>query len=397
MIRYDKEKIEQIKEYIAKNTDAETKQTATIPLRGRNVTLKVYRFPLSLLRYNKDNGRLVAQVEEWEKKNEKELDVTSPKGKEAVKKMLLELDPEKTKFLKDDIATYKQRDPGIIRADGVVINGNRRMAILSELFEKGKGEGFNYLNAAVLDDYLTDQDLFILEAKLQFATDLRSDYTPVNVLLTIERGLRFSTKETMANEILMLPRGIKELENDLEILEMMKLYLVRIGHPGEFWRLQKVYSHFNELTGIVKRLKKKKTPEEVEKYIEIGFKMIKCDVGHRELRPLNEIANSRTPTPQKDLFEALDQHIDLKRDDVTITERTKLLDAVELAEVNARNAKYNDQARVLLDRARDSINELWIGNCNIPAAKVIKELEQLRDLIGVKQIEFGRKKEEVVK
>jgi hypothetical protein len=396
MVKYDEKKAQEVKRYIAKAKDAATDQTVTVPLRGRNVTMKVYRFPLDMLVYNKENGRLVAQVEQWEKENDNELDAMTDEGRKVLKNLLLNLDPERTKFLIEDMAAYGQRDPGIARADGILINGNRRMAILSSLHEQGKGEKFGYVNVAVLDDYVDDKDLFMLEAKLQFSTDLRLEYLPVNVLLTIERGLKFNTKETMANEVLMLPGGLKELESDMEVLELMKQYLSSSGHAGEFWRLQKVYSHFVELVGMIKRIKKKKSEEDVEKYIELAFRMIKCGVGHRDLRPLNEIAKATSTVPQEELFDALSAKIDLKKDDteITVHERNMLLEAVERADVSARSFKLNDQARVLLDRVRNSLRDLSPDNCNIPSSRVVKELEDIKRLVDLKQKDFRETKVE---
>jgi hypothetical protein len=391
MPKYDETRIKKIRDYVSENKDSETGQTLTIPLRGRNVTMKVYRFPLDLLLFNKNNGRLAAQVEEFEKESG-ELDPAITKGKKALIKMLLELDPSKTEVLENDLITYKQRDPCIIRSDGVAINGNRRMAILSGLYDKGKGAEFNYLKASVLDESVTDSDLFTLEAKLQFSTDLKMDYSPVNVLLTIEKGLKFNTRETMANDVLMLPGGVKELEGRLDILEMMKAYLVKTRHPGEFYRLQKTYSHFAEVASIIKRLRKKKADGEIEKYLDVAFKMIKCGVGHRDLRDLSVI--SKTPSAEKSLFKELPGLFDLKKDesDITIKERNSLIDTVKIAKHTAEEIVEGQKAQFFCDKAYGYIDELSTESCDIPFERVVKLLDMLSELIDLKKKQFSKKK-----
>ncbi len=392
MIAYDKKRVSALSAYKEKNNDAYTGETLSVPLRGKNVVLKVYRIPLDLLSFNKTNGRLAAQVEQYER-TDGELDPATKKGRATIMKMLLELDPDKTEMLESDLIAYGQRDPCVVRADGIAINGNRRMAVLSKLYSAGRGEQFNYLKAGVLDESVTESELFTLEARYQFSTEFRSEYTPVNVLLTIERGLKFNTREAMANDILMLPGGTKELEQKLAVLEVMKDYLARIGHPGEFYLLQKTYSHFAEIPPLLRHLGKTKDDDDVEKYLNIAFKMIKCGVGHRDLRDLKEI--SKRETAQMDLFEKATGIVELAKPDDTITlkERSDLISAVKTAKTKADEIKDGQRSEVACRKAYNYINELSPKTSDIPPEKIVSLLKDIIELASMKKSNF----EEVAK
>ncbi len=391
MFDYDKVNVARIVDYIQKNKSCKTNTPLTIPFRGQNETFDVYRLPINLLRFNKENGRLVAQVEQWEKEHKQPLQAETVEGRKAVSAMLLALDKEKTDILQNDLINYKQREACIIRADGVAVNGNRRMAILSRLAEKGKGEQFSYLNVAILPNTVTENELFTLEAKLQFATDMRSDYTPVNVLLMIERGLKSNSEDAMANDILMLPGGIKELSTKMETLEFIKQYLGDTGHPGEYYRVNKTYAHFVEVVQITKQLKRRKTDDEVEKYIEVVFKLIKCGVGHKELRDIRDI--SKVDRSEKILFEKTKNIVDLKKEDgdIPLKESKNLVQAVEDAKDVSKNFKDGRKAEVLCKRAYSAISELSTDTCEVSFERIVKDLTALEELVNLKKTEFSKK------
>ena len=88
--------------------------------------------------------------------------------------------------------TFKDRGqwlPGIITEDGYVIDGNRRMTILSKLFEDTSNDEFKFIKVGRLTSMtLTNPDLWKLEAGIQLGKDEILRYGPMNELLKLRQG-----------------------------------------------------------------------------------------------------------------------------------------------------------------------------------------------------------------
>ena len=107
-----------------------------IVISGRQESLQYYLYPVGLLQYNVHNGRLAVEVMEWEAKNKRKLDPADETDAVTIRDMLLNLDPKKMQSLIDDLRKVKQIEPGAISHDGIVINGNRRLAAFAVLHKE---------------------------------------------------------------------------------------------------------------------------------------------------------------------------------------------------------------------------------------------------------------------
>lgn len=131
-MKIQSERAKEIDAYI--NTHPDAKQGDwPIEIAGEKEILPFYRFPIGLLRYNANNGRMAMEVRKWEEDNKDKLDASRADHVAVIRKILLELKPEDTKVLKEDLRKKRQMEPSVITHDSFVINGNRRMAVLEEL------------------------------------------------------------------------------------------------------------------------------------------------------------------------------------------------------------------------------------------------------------------------
>ncbi|MDH3976726.1 MAG: hypothetical protein OEV42_20885 [Deltaproteobacteria bacterium] len=97
---------------------------------------KIYSIPAKELKFRKENGRIKAEVESYEKVNGI-IDENSKVGQALIESFLSKNDPEKKTVLKQQIKHKGQLQPAIITCDGFLINGNRRKMILEELYDEG--------------------------------------------------------------------------------------------------------------------------------------------------------------------------------------------------------------------------------------------------------------------
>lgn len=81
----------------------------------------IWRVPIEILRYRKDNGRIASDVLDYEQKNGR-LDEKDDKAQAVIARCLEEKDPEKTGVLRSSIMHAGQSEPAIITCDGFLVN-----------------------------------------------------------------------------------------------------------------------------------------------------------------------------------------------------------------------------------------------------------------------------------
>jgi len=94
-----------------------------------------------------------------------------------------------TGALVSDWTDRGQERPLWIEPDGLVRNGNRRLAMIKRELADGGSERFSHVEVIVLDPYEFDEaTLFEMEAREQLTLGLKVRYTEINLLLTLEEA-----------------------------------------------------------------------------------------------------------------------------------------------------------------------------------------------------------------
>src|SRR5690606_5940343 len=121
----------------------------------------------------------------------------------------------------NNILKNKQQKFGVITNDGRVIDGNRRVAILKKIYYSEEGtykninrDNFKYFEAVILSDDIDDEEIQILETKLQMGEDEKVDYNPIEKYIKIDKLYRLNKDY---KEIASLINSIK---NEKEAEEM---------------------------------------------------------------------------------------------------------------------------------------------------------------------------------
>ncbi|GAJ24857.1 unnamed protein product, partial [marine sediment metagenome] len=103
-------------------------------IKGEPQLCPVFRFKLSDLLFNKANGRITSEVLEKEDEMGRPLVPGTAEDEKVIREILFSIRTNENTKIRDDLITHGQMTPGIVTCDGVVINGNRRKAILEQLF-----------------------------------------------------------------------------------------------------------------------------------------------------------------------------------------------------------------------------------------------------------------------
>ena len=252
----NQESKDRIDKYIKENPKCKQQEVIPLILQGQKKKIVVYRLPIELLYYNIRNGRFAAEYASLVKKHGGELKAEDPNDAKKIKDLLLGLDKNETSRTYDDIKLKGQWVPGIITEDGYVIDGNRRMSILTQLFEDTVDDNFKYLNVAKLDEPISANDLWKLEAGIQLGKDEILRYGPINELIKLQEGVSagISTKE-IAKTLYGID-DVSEIEEKLDRLELIKEYLNFIDRPDDFEVAKGYHEHFIRLQEIITAEKK---------------------------------------------------------------------------------------------------------------------------------------------
>ena len=136
----------------------------------------------------------------------------------------------------DVLAKDGQRETILITGTGVVVNGNRRLAAMRELYKPGGGETderFSHVKCSVLPSDTTTDEIDDIEADLQARPQTKLDYDWIGDAQLVRRqvGKGRSTKQVADR----LRRSKADIENVLKSLDEADLYLSEwVRKPGQY-------------------------------------------------------------------------------------------------------------------------------------------------------------------
>ncbi|MDG1003925.1 MAG: hypothetical protein P8N58_03515 [Emcibacteraceae bacterium] len=193
-------------------------RTLSVEFRGELKSLPVIKISTSNLVFNHDNNRLSAQLDSHPKKNEVLNNPTRAESQSALEGLL-----KKTKDFKElmnQIKDIGQKEPGLINIDGLLINGNTRLAALRALAQ----EGFPaYMDVAVLPDDLGPQDVIDIEVNLQMRKLVHQDYTFTNQLRLIKKlESQGRSHRDIAKSLAWNRSGEKKVQQHLRFLKIIE-------------------------------------------------------------------------------------------------------------------------------------------------------------------------------
>lgn len=256
---------------------------------GKRQNLDVIRLPLDHLCYNIRNGRFAAELHEFEASEGLRLEPEKkPKDAEKIEELLLtdKTKTERTEWLRKDLVRVGQLYPATITYDGSIINGNRRAAILSNLFRETGDEKYSYLEAVRLPPDVSSKDLWRFEAGFQLAVELKADYGPVNELLKIKEGIEYGLP---LQEIALTLGGdntIEKVKQKLRVLTLIEDYLNYFGQDKRYSTVERRVEHFINLDNIRHRAQwKNLTGEQEILVLHAAYHLIRdADLAHLEIR-----------------------------------------------------------------------------------------------------------------
>ena len=351
-----------IDKYIQNNPHIKLAKTHSVILRGVSTDLQVYNIPLKKLVYNIKNGRFAAEYQELKNKKGRELESENTEDRKELQKLLISLDPKQSMILEKDVRQHGQREPGVCTHGGQVINGNRRMSVIENIFESDSN--FKNLMVARLPPNISPIDLWKIEAGIQLSRKVQLDYGPINTLLKFKQGIDAGLTALQITKTLYGDYTEKEVKEKLGVLALVVLYLDFIGERNNFKKAERITEHFIDLRNIIELEKKiNPNPTTITKIKRIGFQLIHDGIDQRGLRKLKDILkNEKT---RVDLLKESEKYCQPENAGVKLTKK-----------LNAEEQDEFTPTRTIFNNALDSVKAISeVGEPIKLINRAIKNLE----------------------
>lgn len=274
--------------------------------RNESKTMNVYEISLDLLIFNQYNGRIATFVKTHEKLHGA-INAATPGGAKDITQFLWDSQKIRNLHTQKDLVERGQLECGIVTADGVVIDGNRRFMLLKKNAEKNN-QATAYFRAIILEDTIASnpKEIMRLETTYQMGVDDKVDYNPIQKYLKcrdlIDEG--FSEEEIAK----MMGEKTVRIKDYLSTLTLMDKYLAEYDYDGMYrvLEIQKLEGHFVDLNNYLSRYTpegRKVTdmdwspdPEDIDDVKTIYFDYMRAGFGVHDIR---HIAN---PAKDKGIF-----------------------------------------------------------------------------------------------
>jgi len=393
-----------------------------IPWNDKLEPKNVYLIPLEYLIYNKYNGRILSRTQSLEKQNYS-IDVETEEGKKKIEELLWHSNETRNKTTQQSINDYGQQKVGIITKDGIIIDGNRRVMLLS------MGRKYNYFKTVVLDVTLEENPLEIekLETTYQMGEDEKVGYNPTEKYIKSKLLYKKLTQKTYSanpekhtpdmNTIKKIATWMgvdhNEIFKYLDTMEVMDEYLEFLEYDGIYTQLDKREDPFLNLTKWLRTFYGESSKkgfdgyknEDVDDLKGISFDYIRAKYEGKEFRILAEGQRSNHFFGDKDIWNSfrdfhysnmkniqeceidynsanLNKHLDDR--DSKFLESTKVNSnesfLVENIQMHEEKLGYNravDEPQKLVSKAFDALNAIKINHKAFARREVQKQVGEL--------------------
>ncbi|MDE5976923.1 MAG: hypothetical protein K2G70_00440 [Turicibacter sp.] len=256
-------------EGVEKKWVLKTDLTERLTVDGITKTYPVYSIKLNHLYFNDKNDRIATWIAEHKSKNQiTSFDVFDEGYNDMIHQFIVNSKEDAIKTTTTNMMVNGQQRPGVVLADGRIIDGNRRFTCLRNLADTGSE--FNWFNAVILDYDIEDKDaekiIKLLELELQHGREERVDYNPIDRLVGIYRDIvetKLVTEEEYRNKT-----GWKKskLKDQIEKANLMVEFLKFIEAEKQYHiaRDLELDGPLHEILSVLKKIEDEDDREDIK-------------------------------------------------------------------------------------------------------------------------------------
>jgi len=297
-----------------------TDATAQLWCKDQKRTFPIFRVPVDALLLNPDNRRFTADKELIEEKLGRPLDPENrPDDEQAIGAILLDstatiriegdrvLRGSATKDTDGLLTDWRKRgqdQPLWIRPDGLVRNGNRRLALVKRLREDEGRDAHEWIEAVILDyDDVDESELFKMEQHEQLTDDFKIKYTDINLLLTIREAANLAEIDWADTDSVRRVAGIlqdiaggsrAQAFEQLQAIRYMDIYLEESGCTNQHQKVIGKVERFRDIGKIMARMEQA-YPTNAADMLRVCFAAVRANNPHGDIRTIRRMFEKKRP------------------------------------------------------------------------------------------------------
>ena len=264
---------------VAQKAVAETGRKQKLLIDGHYEDFGIYRIRLDLLYFNDQNDRIAPDISRYNASHPHNLisGVQHDAQYNAlIHSFIVKSNEARLKTTQRNIQLYGQTNPGVVLADGRVIDGNRRFACLRNIQESTGAE--QYFEASILEHTLghNAKQIKQLELTIQLGQDRPVEYDPIDRLVGIYNDLICIQEDgksllTIQEYLHCLGTNSTEadIKADVERAKLMVEFLESINAPFQFYLAKQMNLNdpLKELHKIIKKCRNDEQKDDIKNVV----------------------------------------------------------------------------------------------------------------------------------
>ena len=254
-----------LKEGMEQKAVIKTAMTRKLTVDGLTKAYPVYKVKLDWLFYNDQNDRIATWISQYKAKHEGKTPDTADREayNNIIEDFIVASNPDAIRKTQMNIELVEQREPGVVLADGRIIDGNRRFTCLRRLAQKN--ERYGYFETVILDRSIENnaKQIKMLELSIQHGEESKVDYNAIDRLVgiyddVVETGLLTEEEYSRSTN-----EPLSDVRRRIEVAKLMVEFLEFINAPKQFYIARDLQLAF-PLEELSKLLRKCRDDEEAE-------------------------------------------------------------------------------------------------------------------------------------
>ena len=326
------------------------------------------------LYYNDQNDRIATWISQYKADNK--INSIDMKNKEEynniIHQFITESNPKALSKTQKNIALVGQEQPGVVLADGRIVDGNRRFTCLRNIQEETGNT--QYMNAVILERDITGnaKEIKMLELYLQHGADKPVDYDPIDRLVGIYNDIVDKKLLSITEYAKSVNLSEREIKREVDKAKLMVEFLEFIDAPKQFHLARKlnINDPLKELNTIMKQCKDEDRREDLKNVFFANLLIRPKGDATRYVRDIKKIAIDTN---------FLDNYLE---EQMELTE--KVCDLLEeCGDINEEVINEKILTQNELQNAFEHSTEKWVTKSNskasktLPAQLIEKAYEQL--------------------
>ncbi|EOR21059.1 hypothetical protein A500_14773 [Clostridium sartagoforme AAU1] len=286
-----------------------TNLSRKITIDGHTEAYPVYKVKLDYLFYNDQNDRIATWISQYKADNNiNKIDMSDISTyNDIIQEFIVKSNPEAIKITQANIELVDQREPGVVLADGRIIDGNRRFTCLRNLSKNSPR--FNYFETVILEKNLENnsKQIKMLELMIQHGEESKVDYNPIDRLVGIYNDVIESKLLTVKEYAMSTNMTESEVNKEIEVAKLLVEFLETINAPKQFYiaRDMGIDGPLRELYGVLRKINNDDEAENIKNSVFTNFLVQPHGDMTRFIRKIKTVVSS------KYLTEFLDEQMDI--------------------------------------------------------------------------------------